>query len=666
MAKSKTTIKVKNPKLKVEAGDVFETNIHFGKKAVIAQSFKANKYMTRKQIFDYVKQTAQDFKYEGLNVNFQVTAEFPAYWRPGKFLNVNDIADATDDDMDLVIYNKFDKNNPSGDFDDSNPNYDMARRFNIYMSPNLQAPRRGGNSNKNDCLWLALAQAFGDRHNLPNEINSPKKLKSFLKLDRNDTVDIKYISKIDELFESKKTTISIYGDHEYLSSRNEVRNVRILLKAGHYSLRNNEGRERLDNVWYKPRNTVIVMKQQEDKKLIFDGIEERLITQTQLDKLVKQQDVLLLVCKNATKPLKEMYDEFINKAETLKRVTKGTIDFYKYPSDAMCALDMFRMFSKSLLEPEEMDEIESTWHLKTNAGGLIGAVQYNSYGCSFDCNSAYPFYMKSNYFQMPVKQGEFKMLTQSEFKQLKYYKYGIYRVNIKKNNDPKLSMYFRIKDNNYYTHYDLSVAKEIGLQMELIEDGQPNFLYYSKDKLVSGKIFEQFVEYFYKLKLNPETKQYVKNIISSLWGAMCTRKFVYKVTEPNKTLHIDDHEFGISSIEPVGKETQVKCYKHNQIYEYDYARIGCFLTSFVRMQMSKIIRKIGIEYVVRVHTDGIIVNSSHIQGTTEGEDLCAFEKLTKCTMGNGLGEWKIEKTKEGKEKCGSVHIENSNKITWIV
>ena len=66
---------------------------------------------------------------------------------------------------------------------------------------------------------------------------------------------------------------------------------------------------------------------------------------------------------------------------------------------------------------------------------------------------------------------------------------------------------------NYCTHIDISMALDYGLSIELIQDDKPNFLYYSKDKLMNGAfLFKNYNEELYKLKSESQMAKLLLNI----------------------------------------------------------------------------------------------------------------------------------------------------------
>ena len=66
-------------------------------------------------------------------------------------------------------------------------------------------------------------------------------------------------------------------------------------------------------------------------------------------------------------------------------------------------------------------------------------------------------------------------ITRSEFKEMQgtFFKYGIYHVLIEC--DPSKKKLFRTIKSNWYTHIDLTRAKELNLNMNLLVGDQANF-----------------------------------------------------------------------------------------------------------------------------------------------------------------------------------------------
>jgi hypothetical protein len=83
----------------------------------------------------------------------------------------------------------------------------------------------------------------------------------------------------------------------------------------------------------------------------------------------------------------------------------------------------------------------------------------------------------SDKFTFPVKVGEFKMLTELPNE----LNYGIYRCNIEPSLDENVNKLFKFNSKNYYTHYDIQLARKLNLSVYLMLD-ETNALLYTKDR----------------------------------------------------------------------------------------------------------------------------------------------------------------------------------------
>jgi len=199
---------------------------------------------------------------------------------------------------------------------------------------------------------------------------------------------------------------------------------------------------------------------------------------------------------------------------------------------------------------------------------------------------------------------------------------------------------FRFNKLNYYTHFDLTRAKELGLEIKLIIDEQPNFLYYSRDKLITGtELFGNYVNTLFDLKQKklPRAKQ----ILNVLWGALSQKK-VNKHTISNKleTDYVIPDDYDLTEIKPYDdNNTHIGITNNDKQFKLGFGRIKPFLISKGRSMISKIIEPYNnnlvrtnepniynIVKIVRCHTDGFLLTHKPI-------DL---------SIGNNIGELKYE------------------------
>jgi len=285
-----------------------------------------------------------------------------------------------------------------------------------------------------------------------------------------------------------------------------------------------------------------------------------------------------------------------------------------------------------LINPDVIGHEEQFWLDRTTMGGLIWADNSTELTTSkcYDVNFQYPNVMSK--YSFPMRQGKFKRLT--EFDE-NFIGYGIYRCIIK-NTNYKL---FRTNNINYYTHIDIRRAFQLGFDIELIQDDEPNALLYTGAgcKAHGSVLFKEYFNKIYELK--QQRVPHAKKLLNILWGMLCSKALKIKRTFDGE---INCNFNWIKRIIPLGKnEYKIEYFENNRIFEYNYARLGCFLTAISRNEISKVIEPI-VQDVHRVHTDGFIVKG---------------DVKVNIPMSDELGDWKIEKS-------GRCSIHNVNKIIW--
>jgi hypothetical protein len=457
---------------------------------------------------------------------------------------------------------------------------------------------------------------------MPKEISTQSKFKKFLGLKRDEKVDYRLISKIEPLF--KDISFTVCGDHTYTPPSKHL-NVNIKLIDGHYELANNPGRENIKGVHFKEVNKDCIwfyIKQDKNMYKIYNGCITRVISYEEFVKLKKNFNNFVMKAKDDVN-YKDEYNQFMYDSELLKNATDGKINLFKYSRYSLAAIDVWRRFSKLYNYSEPLLSNESSIINKAFLGGLLYAEKYTGYGITYDINSFYPSLMTNRFFQVPVEQGESMRLSEEEFNSMTYFKYGIYRAIVDKSNNKLFKYNYR----NFYTHFDLMLAKELGLKISIIIDNEFNFYYYSKEKLVKGEmLFKPFVDYLYDLK----EKEYrgAKKILNTLWGALCAKnKYSRIVKDADEEFNIPDNGKIISVVMDGHKAIKVSYLSDvNKLFKRPEARFGCFLTSYGRLMLARQLVS-HVDKIVRIHTDGIIFNSN-----------CDHN----FNIGTGLGEWKIE------------------------
>jgi hypothetical protein len=302
--------------------------------------------------------------------------------------------------------------------------------------------------------------------------------------------------------------------------------------------------------------------------------------------------------------------------------------FNLFKSDVKhCALNFFYDKVKSI-HPEDITQDETKFIEESSGGAITYWEPFKGECYSVDINSCYPYVMKQNNHYFPIKQGEFKTIKQYKKE------FGIYRCKIL-NPTNKIIKLFAFNRNNYYTHIDIEQALEYGLTYELIQDGQPNFLYYSKDKLMNGAfLFKNYMDELYSLK---SKSKMAKSLLNILWGALSEKNTKKFINNCHDELDLEDCE--MTDLHFTGNQIHLKIINYgDDYYKTNYARIKPFVLSYGRNQCYKQFK--GHEKdIVRIHTDG-----AHCLKNMTGNNCIGGIKTKKLTnvnitgLNKGLGE----------------------------
>ena len=161
---------------------------------------------------------------------------------------------------------------------------------------------------------------------------------------------------------------------------------------------------------------------------------------------------------------------------------------------------MFDRFTKYILNPESILQDEFKWLRNATSGAVVFGEKYEGPAYKYDVKSMYPsIYM--SYGKIPIKRGEFRTLSQKMLKNMDYYNFGIYRCVVEQSQDKNINKLFKFNKLNYYTHISLEQAKSLNLSIKMIEDNQPNNLFYSKDKVIGyNEVFTEYTKFLFELK----------------------------------------------------------------------------------------------------------------------------------------------------------------------
>ncbi len=570
----------------------------------------------RDRIKDFVQSKSESLNEANFNGQISVALHYVGIgWRSGGFTSVGE---------PITMYNH------DAYEEEDEPESNDVDAFQVYYMKNAVAA--GGCDNKqNDCLWECLTTALGPHQ----KMKSPSQLKTFLKLKRNDLVPISCMQTIENNLNLFRINVS--GDHTYTSTKQCPRTINLKLLDGHYTLQ--AAKIRVPGVAYKEKIPLMYTLDNAAYTVFDPKNGERVITKQQF-KEMKAKPVSSLYTLIPTDPKSKesmpiQYAAFLCDAKTLKVESKGLINLFKTGTHVKAALSLFNHFNKTVTS-EPIRQVESEWINKASFAALIYADKYTGPLYKYDVCSHYPALMSSHLMKFPLREGTYHSITDTDFAQHERIPYGIYRCSV----SPNTTSYklFRPNSQNYYTHIDLTIARDMKLAIVMIQDKQPNQLTYAQTDLVTGhQLFKEYCDFLFDLK--DRKVIFAKKILNVLWGALCQKNIVKMVVSDDDDTEILGDKT-ITKIFPKSEtETQVEFYKNDSLYETAWGRIAPFILARGRQQIGKWISN-DVDSVVRLHSDGFVCT----------------KPLTDVKLGTKMGDLKYE------GHCANATVHNNIKV----
>ena len=488
---------------------------------------------------------------------------------------------------------------------ESDPEEYISFRF---MFIEQAAPAEGGADPQNDCLIKALQKSLGRHKNKYFLI--PEELKEELGLKRDDLIPINRMSEVETYFNDKlkmrndinSYSIFVTGDHHFTSSKNTNKKIHIILSNGHYTL--DLTKIKLLHCKSFEEKPILMLDSVNGEFECYDGETKSVMTKEEkqiMDKNPLTQKYIMTLRGSLDKKLQghsieEAFENYIEMANSMKNHIGGRYNFYKCGSAKKMALQAFYEATKAV-QPDDINHCEAKWINDASSGAIMHWQAYKGKVNEYDVNSRYPHVMQKNQHYFPIKEGQYLTLKEIDVKNVEY---GIYRCIITKTKDCK---FFRFNPKNTYTHLDVKVAIDYGLKIEMIQNNQPNFLHYSKDKIINGAyLFKSFVDELYELKL--QKVKGAKQILNVLLGGLCETNHTNHNYDHNDEMHINGSE--ITNINFDGR-MKIRCsYFDKPQFKTNWARIKPFVIAYGRELLYYKFRKYEDD-IVYVHTDGILL-----------------------------------------------------------
>lgn len=573
---------------------------------------KSNDNLTKQNIQEMANQMSRILKQSGINGKVMTSIRYDKGWRSGYFGTIGE---------DQVLYDGDDYDGVVGE--------DQEDNFHSVMFYFYPTSSKGGTSLHNDCLYDCLFQLLG-LDLLP--FSKPEQLKFFLRLYRDDPVDIALIPRL----ESKiKIKINVSGDYTYVSNYNSQREINLKLLNGHYTIDPSKSK-----YVYIPSTEKQLLLYDNAFFIAYDGEKEFPLSYNEYISIVRNETKYRIINRSNPKISLEMeYKQTMTEIDQIKEASKGEINYYKTYNDKNTALTLFHHLTRTVPNPEQISQLEAEWiNEASNSALMYHQLNYEGQGYNYDIKSMYPSIMKSRNFLIPIKAGTFEYIERFENN---FVRYGIYRAIIKPSSNNDINKLFKFVRNNFYTHYDIRRAMDLNLEIELINDGQANALVYHRDKCITGsELFGQYVDKLFDLKQKKVKR--AKAILNILWGALSQKDVIKKdVRKHSKTILTipENAQFTIRPSLHDENQSLVQYIRNDKRYKTNFARICPFLIAKGRFDISKIMEPYK-ENLVRCHTDGFIL-------TEEGTNL---------RLGDDLGDLVFEEYNQ------HIQIINMNKV----
>lgn len=302
------------------------------------------------------------------------------------------------------------------------------------------------------------------------------------------------------------------------------------------------------------------------------------------------------------------------------------IDMTQYKNINDMVIGIFKSRATNALKKNsiaKMNYTEFKYSQKCSNGGLISLdkcyvdKEIDCFG--YDFSNFYAWLLGDSDLEIAVDGGKEIKIETLDFP----LKYGYYKVNIS-NTQQYTNLYkvHMICKTGYYTHYSLNFLKsnfpEVIIQPDTEQEN--NALIFEntiQTKVIFGSWFKRVSE----LKKKAKKNKLVKRMCSSLWGLLTQYDRTYVNSDEYKNLDV-------SNITKWERNTEYKIIgelyrdeddftkivvKSNDPYKHNLAKLKSFLTSYGRTIVGQtIIDENILNDVIRIYTDGIVLNKEHI------------------------------------------------------
>ena len=281
-------------------------------------------------------------------------------------------------------------------------------------------------------------------------------------------------------------------------------------------------------------------------------------------------------------------------------------------------------YSQKTLSDHYVEDVifsEYEWLEKAVTGGYIDTYQKGIFDHvkAYDQKNSYNSVLMLPQFYIPTRIGDFEIRKNYLFqKSISNLSYGIYRCIVTGTHP-----FFRYNKNNYYTHFAIKIVADLGLKIDLIEDGQPNCLLWPQKKVIAGtrrpdthfipkswsasRFVGDYIKVFNEARLKHPECTILKSFSSTLHGYLVKEHY-----EPQLKIGINDPMPELPKVCEIidvfddGEFITLTIINHLRCYETPLARLKPFLYDRQRLEMyEKVLKPFGNK-IIKICIDGFL------------------------------------------------------------
>ena len=362
--------------------------------------------------------------------------------------------------------------------------------------------------NLNKCLYECLKEM------IPKDklfFESAITFKRFLNVKSSDKIDIIQAVPIIEKELKYEYQINVYGQVTYISCVKSDNVISLQVHNNHVVIKHNELNLSIKNKTSYEEKIILLYNQKTFYG--YDGEQEFYVSKQLLTDIYTNRTQYIIIYKNNSKiSFEDEYKNINNIWYNLKKYSYNKINLKKTGNYKNVALYLFNSFNKTIYT-QHINQHEGNIIQNSTTGAIIFYKNYIGPAYEFDIISMYPSILISNLL-IPLQQGEFNIISNNEFQQKAY---GLYHCIINKHKMKEIHNLFRFNNKNWYTNIDIKRAKELKLNITVIENTECNFIYHNSSKCIKATdLFKDYVDILYKLK--DKKIEGSKMLLNILWG----------------------------------------------------------------------------------------------------------------------------------------------------